>query len=166
MKEGKALEALKFIIPILKKYKFNWIITGGFACYVYGVDRPITDIDIDIEISKEDEDFNLFIKDVEPYVSQKLTHFKNEFYDNYNVELNYNNQVIDICPSKELKVYYKESGKYENIYNLFGGFPLSNVFKFNGLNLPLLPKKLIIINKEMIIRDKWDIRDIKGLKRT
>jgi hypothetical protein len=31
-----AYDALTFIMPELEKRALRWVITGGFACYVYG----------------------------------------------------------------------------------------------------------------------------------
>lgn len=59
--QQKAHEALSFIIPILDKLNLRWCITGGFACYAYGVPRNLTDIDIDIEVSKDDPAFTEFL---------------------------------------------------------------------------------------------------------
>ncbi|MDO8563576.1 MAG: hypothetical protein Q7R87_01055 [Nanoarchaeota archaeon] len=163
---SRAANALNFIIPLLRKYNFNWIITGGFASYVHGVNRPITDIDIDIEISKKDKKFKKLLSDIKPFISQKLIHFVDKNYNNYNLEIDYNGQVIDICSSKELKIFNKKSGKYEQFYNLLGGFPKPKFMKFQGLKLPLLSKKLIIKNKEMLVwQRESDFNDIKELKK-
>lgn len=67
-----ALAALRFIIPILERYNFRWVITGGFTCYIYGVERPITDIDIDIDASKNTPQFKKFLKELEPHITQPL----------------------------------------------------------------------------------------------
>ncbi len=80
----KAKTALSFIIPLLEKYKFKWVITGGFACYVYGVDRLLTDIDIDIEASKDSQEFQKFYEDVKTFITQPLENFIDENYNNYN----------------------------------------------------------------------------------
>jgi hypothetical protein len=84
-------------------------------------------------------------------------------YDNYNFELTYIDQVIDICPMKELFLFNSQSQTYESFYH--GQFPdIENVL-FHGFNLPLLTKSAIISNKEMLPdKDKWHQRDIDGLK--
>src|SRR3989344_5809993 len=94
----KAKEALAFIVPILEKYKFRWVITGGFATLAYGVDRPLTDIDIDIDTNKDSADFKNFIAEIEPYTTQELEHLVNDSYDNHNMEITVGGVVIDICP--------------------------------------------------------------------
>lgn len=157
----KAKEALEFIIPILERYEFKWVITGGFATLAYGVDRPLTDIDIDIEIGKDDPKFQAFVVELAPHTTQPLEHLVNDFYDNYNMEITIGGVVIDICPMDDLKIRNKETGEYEPFYK---GFPEIEIVEFEGMQLPLLAKHLVIKNKEMILRDEWDWRDIEGLK--
>ncbi len=160
----KALDALHFIIPILEKYKFQWLITGGFACYVYGVKRPLTDIDIDIDIdtSKDSPEFKGFLEELKPLVTEKLNNFVDKNYDNWTCEITFQGQVIDICPIDELKIFNKECGVYEFFYTK----PLRiEMIAFHGLQLPLLPKDLIIKNKEMLVwQRESDLQDIEGLK--
>ena len=163
-KRKKAFQALQFIIPIIKRYNFRWMITGGFASYVYGVKRPITDIDIDIQTSKNHKKFKGFLNELKPFITQRLEHFNDINYDYYNFEITYHGQLIDICPSKELRIFNKRNEGYVSLYGLFGGFPKPKIIKWYGLRLPLLPKQMIIKNKEMLIwKRKPDYKDINGL---
>jgi hypothetical protein len=159
--QKEALAALQHMIPLLKKFK--WVITGGFACYVYGVQRPITDIDIDIDTRKDDPQFQSLLASLEPYQSQPLEHFVDKNYDNYSFEATFGEQVVDICPMAELKIFNQSSRSYELFYS--EGFPATELISFFGFELPLLSKELIIKNKEMLVwqRDS-DRSDIKGLR--
>lgn len=160
---GHSLDALNFIIPILHKYNFEWAITGGFASLVYGVDRPLTDIDIDINTSRNSANFKQFLKDIEQFTTQPLERFVDQNYDNYNVEVTYKGQVLDICPMAEMNIFDKASGKYENFYK--EGFPKIEFVHFHDLGLPLLSKELIIKNKEMLVwQRESDHRDVAGLR--
>lgn len=160
---NKALSALKFIIPILEKYNFRWVITGGFAAHVFGVKRPITDIDIDIDTTKDSDDFKKFLNELTPHITQPLEHFVDQNYDNYNFEIAVSGQVIDICPMKELCIYNQTALKYELFYN--HGFPAHEIVKWNGLSLPLLAKELIVKNKEMLVwQRESDFKDIQELR--
>jgi len=162
-KNGKAVRALKKIIPLLKKYHFQWIITGGFACYVYGVKRNLTDIDIDIKVNKDSVEFKAFLAELKLFITQPLEHFIDKNYDNYNFEITINGQVIDICPMADLKIFDKNKKKYVPFYS--NGFPKIEKVKFKGVTLPLLSKELIIKNKEMLVwQRESDLRDIEGLK--
>ncbi len=160
--QQKAYEALTYIIPILEKLNLRWCITGGFACYVYGVPRSITDIDIDIEVSKDDAVFKEFLSIVEPYITSPLEHFFDQNYDNYNVEVM---EILDICPMSEMDIFDKEIQKYENFYK--DGFPNVEVVEWQRFKLPLLSKALIIKNKEMLMwqreSDRIDVAELKKL---
>lgn len=144
--QQKAYDALAYIIPILEKFNFRWCITGGFACYVYGVPRNITDIDIDIEVSKNDPSFQEFLKVIEQNITSPLEHFVDQNYDNYNVGVL---NILDICPMAEMNIFIKEKAEYENFYK--DGFPNIEIREFQGFKLPLLSKQLIIKNKEMLV---------------
>lgn len=159
----KAKQALQFIIPILEKYGFKWCITGGFAAYAYGVPRNLTDIDIDIDADKDSEEFKSFLKDIESYVTSPFVHWQDQNYDNWNVEATYNGQLIDMCPMNVMLIFDKKTNQYEPFYK--DGFPEIEEVDFEGLKLPLLSKRLVIKNKEMLVwqRDS-DRRDIDGLR--
>lgn len=160
----KARSALSFIVPLLKKYNFKWVITGGFACYVYGVDRILTDIDIDIDTSKDSDEFKEFYKEVEACVTQPLENYVDENYNNFNFELTYEGQIIDICSMDELLIFDKYSATYDSFYK--NGFPETEVIQFEGFDLPLLSKQAIIKNKEMLTKkDEWQKRDIDELRK-
>jgi hypothetical protein len=161
--QQKAHDALAFIIPRIEERKMRWVITGGFACYAYGVKRRLSDIDIDIDTSKESDVFKEFVRFLEPHTTQPLEHLVDQNYDNYNFEITINDQVVDICPMAEMNIFDKESGKYVNFYK--GGFPRVEIVDFFGLKLPLLAKDLIIKNKEMLVSQREsDLADIKGLQ--
>ncbi len=162
-KEKKALVALNLLIPLLTKRNFRWCITGGFACCVYGVKRELTDIDVDIETTRESPSFQGLVSELTPYITQPLEHFVDKNYDNYNFEITIEGQVIDICPMTEMKVFNKKEGIYECFYQ--AGFPTIETVDFFGLKVPLLSKKLIIKNKEMLVwQRESDLRDIEALK--
>lgn len=160
----RAADALAFITPIITKYGFKWVITGGFACYVYGVDRLLTDIDIDIETSRESDAFKHLLEELNPYITQPLENFIDKNYNNFNFEATYNGQIIDICPMSELKIFDKTTNMFTDFYN--DGFPPIETVNFEGFDLPLLSKEEVIKNKEMLTKkDEWQQRDIDGLRK-
>jgi len=160
----RARAALEFIVPILGRYKFEWVITGGFACYAYGVDRLLTDIDIDIQTGKDSAEFQDFLRELGPYITQPLENFVDDNYDNYNFELTYEGQIIDICPMADLKIFNPDIKAYEPFYK--NGFPPIELTDFEGFTLPLLSKRAVIENKEMLTtKDEWQIRDINELRK-
>lgn len=162
-KEENALASLHFIIPLLAKRNFRWCITGGFACYVYGVKREITDIDIDIETSKDAPDFQSLVAELAPQTTQQLEHFVDQNYDNFNLEVTVSGQMVDICAMSEMKVFDAEAGEYTCFYE--AGFPTLEIVDFYGIKLLLLSKENVIKNKEMLVlKRESDIQDIKSLR--
>lgn len=161
--QERAYNALAFVVPLLAERSLHWVITGGFACYVYAVPRNITDIDIDVEASRHTPAFDSLMVALAPYTTQLLEHFVDRNYDNYNLEATYEGQLIDICPMSDLKIFDQGSGTYIPFYG--EGFPAIEMVDFFGLQLPLLAKQLIIRNKEMLAWQRpTDLDDVAGLR--
>jgi len=89
-REENVAVALKYIIPFLKKYNFKGCISGGFACYLYGVNRPVDEIHIDIELDKDDKKFKSFIEDVKEFTTYSFQYYKDKNYDHYVMEITVN----------------------------------------------------------------------------
>jgi hypothetical protein len=161
--QERAHAALSFILPELEKRSLRYVITGGFACYTYGIKRPLTDIDIDIDTAKDSETFKEFYASLAEKMTQPLEHLVDQNYDNYNFEITVDGIIVDICPMAEMKVFDVTKNKYVNFYET--GFPAYETVDFFGLKLNLLSKELILKNKEML---RWqresDHRDIAGLR--
>jgi hypothetical protein len=161
--QQKAHDTLTFIIPRIEERKMRWVITGGFACYAYGVERKLSDIDIDLDTSKENDVFNEFMSSLKPYMTQPLEHLVDKNYDNYNFEITIHDVIIDICPMAEMNIFDKSLGTYQDFYK--DGFPRVEVVDFFGLSLSLLAKDLVIKNKEMLVwQRESDMADIRGLQ--
>ena len=159
----KAVQALSFIMPILEKHNFEWVITGGFATLAHGVDRPLTDIDIDIRTSKDSPEFEAFMSELHPYITQPLEHWVDQNYDNYNFEITIADVVIDMCPMKEMQVKDKNTGIPAPFYG--EAMPETEWVDFEGLKLPLLSKTLIVKNKEMLAwQREADHADVAALR--
>lgn len=164
IQEEKARSALKYIIPILKKYDFKWIISGGFACYLYGVKRPIGDIDIDVEADKDDKKFKEFVEEVKEFATFPFQLWIDKNYDNWVMNVEIDGQVLSICSTENLKLFNKESGQYEIFYKR--GVPKPVIILFKDLKLPISPKKWVIQMKEALAKKKpIDRKDISEMKK-
>ena len=159
----KARTALKYIIPILEKYKFKWCISGGFACYLHGVDRPIKAIDIDIEIPKDNPKFIGFINEVREFTELPFQLWIDKNYDNWVTDVVIDSQYLSICDTPDLKLFNKKTGKYEVFYK--SGIPKPVIIEFEGLQLPIAPKESVLKMKLALAHKKpIDRVDIKGMK--
>lgn len=161
----KARNSLNYILPILKKYNFKWCISGGFACFLYGVDRPIHAIDIDIEIDKDDNKFKAFVEEVKPYTTLQFQLWIDKRYDNWVMDVVPKNGVLlSICPTSHLKLFCIKTKKYELFYP--NGIPKSVHISFEGFELPTSPKELVLRMKEALSYKKANDRvDIRGMKK-
>ncbi len=159
----QVINALHLIVPLLEKTGHRWIITGGFACYVYGVDRALSDIDIDVDCAHDDLAFVTLLNDLQDYITQPLMHLHSDDYDNYNVEATYDGVILDMCPGDNLKLFDPATGGYERAYKT--GFPIATKITFHGFNLPLLSKDRIITQKQQLQRpvDAFDIAALQKI---
>ena len=159
---AELLKALAFAVPLFDQTGLPWIITGGFACYVYGVERDLSDIDIDLDCGHAHPAFQSLLQTLEPFITMPLTHYTSDRYDNYNAEAVIDNTLFDFCSGDDLKVFDPATGRHELFYA--AGFPQPVRVNFHGFNLPLLPPDLIIANKRQLMRP-IDITDIAGLEK-
>ena len=162
-REENVAVALKYIIPFLKKYNFKGCISGGFACYLYGVNRPVDEIHIDIELDKDDKKFKSFIEDVKEFTTYSFQYYKDKNYDHYVMEITVNDFILSICTTKNLKMFNKH-GKSDLFYKK--GIPKSDIVLFRGLQLPLLSKEKVIEMKDALaVKKEIDIKDISEMRK-
>ncbi len=163
--ETKAAQALQYIIPILEQQHLKWVISGGFACYLYGVKRPIGDIDIDVEADKDDEAFQQLVAAVKEYTAFPFQLWIDGNYDNWVMNVEIDGQVLSICSTENLKLFNAAAGQYEVFYQ--DGIPQPEMITFMGMSLPVSPKPWVIKMKEALAHkeaiDQTDIAEMKQL---
>lgn len=163
-KREKAAAALRYILPLLKNHDLCWCISGGFACYLYGVDRPIQAIDLDVDIDKDDPRFQELIEDVKPFTKLPFQRWVDKNYDNWVMDVVIDNQLLSICDTLHLKLFNKQTGKYELFYK--DGMPNPTIIEFEKLQLRVAPKDNVFRMKGSLAHKKAiDNVDISGMKR-
>jgi hypothetical protein len=164
-RKERAVVALKYIMPFLEKYDFKWCISGGLACHIYGVDRPITAIDIDIETTKDDPRIKSLASAVKEFITLPFQLWIDKNYDNWVMDVTVNGQLLSICTTQELKLFNKETSQYELFYK--NGIPEPNIVDFGGLKLPLSPKQWTLKMKKALAHmkpiDKKDISEMEQI---
>lgn len=167
--EKNAEVALRYIVPLLKKYSFKWCISGSFACRLYGVKRLIGNIDIDVEADEKDDDFRSLVSDVKRYTTLPFQLWIDKNYDNWIMDVVVSDQLLSICSTKNLKLFNKEKSEYKLFYKN-GKIPTPKIFSFRGLKIPISPPEYVIKMKEALAvkkqADKKDIFEIKRLLKT
>lgn len=159
----RAANALQYIIPLLEKNNLSWCISGGFACFLYGVKRPIEAIDIDVDISKDDPRFQTFIEEVKPYTELPFQLWIDQNYDNWVMDVVFDEQLLSICNTPDLKLLNKDTNQYELFYP--NGIPSPVIMKFEGLQLPVAPRESVLKMKQALaIKKDIDRVDISGME--
>jgi hypothetical protein len=128
--EEKLEQALRWIVLILNKRKVEYQISGGLAAHLYGSNRPINDIDIDIPENK----FNHIYDSIKDYITFGPKQFKDQRWDMKAVILNYNGQEIDIGGAYKTKICDTNKGKW---VNLPANLSTAKNFNINGLEIKI-----------------------------
>ena len=149
--------ALLWIVGLLREHNIPFRVAGGFAARVYGVNRELADIDIDVP----DEAIQTLYPLVKEYVIEGPEQYRDETWDLYLMTLSYKGQEIDLAGNTTLKFFDREAG----VWRLCSG-DLTNYVEREawGLTLPIIPKKELIAYKTKAGREV-DIEDVRQLSR-
>ncbi|MDO8435399.1 MAG: hypothetical protein Q7S89_01835 [bacterium] len=148
--------ALLWITEILKSRNVPFVISGGFAARMYGSNRPLADIDIDIPESG----FKDIFDDVKKYVYWGPKRLKDRYWDlPLYMAIKYSGQVIDISGAYKGKIFDKKTRRWTPLKrNLNKG----ELHKIYNTTVPLIPLKDLIKYKKMLGR-KVDVFDVQQL---
>lgn len=132
-------------------------IVGGLAAKCYGSTRPLHDIDLYVpskEISKLEEEL------IE-YIEFGPEHHQDENWDLVFMELRYNDQQIEVGDADNTKYFDSLSQRWikEEV-----NFSASNIIEFEGIELPVMPKKALVRYKQRLNRkvDRIDIKEMQN----
>ncbi|MBU0667132.1 MAG: hypothetical protein ABIC91_03420 [Nanoarchaeota archaeon] len=151
----KTKEAFTWIINILRKHKISFQISGGFAANIYGSNRPLADIDIEVP----DEEIFKIQNIVKKYIIYGPKKYKDKEFDLLLMTLKYKGQEIDICGINSQKLFNKQRKKWTQEKN-----DLSKATKKKIYNhiVPVISLKDLISYKKKISREV-DLQDLKKL---
>lgn len=148
-------KAFHWIINILEEKEIDYKISGGFAARIYGVDRELADIDIEVS----DEDILLIEKEVKEYIIFGPARYLNENWDLELMTLEYEGQEIDIAGSGA-KIFNKQTREWENISNGVNDNIVKEVY---GIKVRVESINSLISYKTKLAREV-DLEDVKQLK--
>ena len=121
------------------------------------------EIHIDLETDKDDVRFIHLLEDVKNFVTFPFQYYKDKNYDHYVVDVTIDNQILSICPTKNLKMF-KRDGTSEMFYGLM--IPKPTIVGWHGLQLPVSPKSWVLkMKKALIVRRARDRQDITKMER-
>lgn len=147
--------ALEWIVGVLRKHQIPFQISGGCAAKIYGSQRELNDIDIDIPR----DGFEKIIDDVKPFVIYGPSQYKDDKWDLYLMTLNYAGQEIDIG-SGNAKISTKDR---KNWIHFDTDFSKVVNKEFLGITVPVIPKEELIEYKQLLDGDHQQV-DIQSIK--
>lgn len=146
-------KAFHWIINILESRAIGYKISGGFAARVYGVNRALADIDIEIE----DSDISKIVYDVKPYILSGPIRYKDENWDLARMTLAYEGQEIDITGT-DARIFNQKK-QWEDHFSNLESVETKVVF---GRNVQIESLNSLIRYKSKLAREV-DLEDIKQL---
>lgn len=140
------------VVNLLKKYKVDFILVGGYAIKSYGYSRETMDIDIAVDISTQNsEKWILALSHLPDQVTKELIGEKDPFNGDYEHAIRINDEItIDVMPS----VAGIDFKKLKNN---------SQYIKIENIKIPILTLRGLLKTKEKSIREK-DKQDVYFLK--
>lgn len=139
-------EALIWITNILNKLEIPFEIDGGMAANLYGADRELADIDINVPL----EHFHKITPLVKEYIIYGPLKYKDDNWDDLMMTLKYLEQDIDICALGDMKYFDSINKKWMDIPS-----DLSNVkmMKYEDIEVPVIDKQTLIDYKKVLDRE-------------
>ncbi len=158
MPENTPAKALKWIIPILQKHSIQYEISGGFSAHIYGANRPINDIDIDIS----EEKFTAILPDIQNYIIYGPAPYKDEKWDlDLKILLNYEGQLIDIAGASNVKIYDEKEQNWRNFSSKFNTSQTKTIFE---IEVQVIDPKDLIEYKKLLNGEHQKV-DIKAVEK-
>jgi hypothetical protein len=152
MKNTKA--AFNWIVNIIERHGVMYKISGGFAARIYGANRELADIDIEVA------NINIIkiAEDTKPYIIFGPKRYKDKNWDLELMTLKFEGQEIDIAGT-EAKIFNNNTKEWESYSGNLQSIEIMEVF---GKKVPIESKKSLIAYKSKLAREV-DLEDIKQL---
>ncbi len=147
--------AFIWITDLLESLSIPYQITGGFAARVYGVDRPLADIDFDVP----EASIQKIVESSKPYITYGPTRYNDDTFDIELLTLEYEGQEIDIAGFGSGRIYDKTMNEWiDDEVDLSAAVDLQIFRK----KTPVISKQNLIMYKKKIAREV-DLEDVKQL---
>ncbi len=154
-KQENVKEVFEWITGILRKLEIPYHVVGGLAAIAYGANRPVYDIDIDIE----EANFGKLVEAVNPYLTFGPGNFRDPKWDLTMMTIRYRDVDIDISGVNSGKILDQQSGKWAPYESSLKNTEQKELF---GSLEPIISKEILIRYKQMLARPT-DLEDINAI---
>ncbi|MEK7615080.1 MAG: hypothetical protein AAB431_01695, partial [Patescibacteria group bacterium] len=143
-------------VGILHERQIPFAITGGLAAKIYGAERPLYDIDIDIPNDR----FVDLLDAVSVYIVSGPLRYEDEYWKLYTMTLRYDGWNIDISGAQEAEAFDRKTGKWIACPTDLSRVRIDEV---GGIKIPVIDKDDLVAYKSIVGRET-DLSDIKELE--
>lgn len=149
-------KTLKTLSEYFVEQKISYQITGGLAACIYGAERPLYDIDIEIDA----KDMAAVRDGLRQYVAKDIHHFQDDNFDLFMMTLDIDGIPVDISQTEPI-LHRLTGGEWQR---LDARLDNANLMDVGGLQLPVVAKADLLRYKSIVKRstDIDDIRQIRG----
>ena len=147
--------AFKWIVGLLQENKIPFQLSGGFAARLYGANRPLYDIDIEVQ----DRYFDKILPLVKDYIIYGPQRYLDQTFDVLLMTLKYEGQEIDISGCESDRLYNKNTKQWESC-----GTKINEVVEkeLYGLKVPVIKWQDLVEYKKKIGRPT-DLEDVEAV---
>jgi hypothetical protein len=155
--QENSVKAFHWIIDLMERHRVPFQITGGLAAWVYGSDRELADIDVDVP----EEWIPKLFPFVNRYVEFGPRPFKDEYWELDLMRLKYQGQPIDLGGAYRAKVFDKTLQQWVAVPADFSKAEHRSIF---GRIVPIVARELLLDYKRKLGRevDLLDIAHLEG----
>lgn len=148
--------SLKWIMAILQSLHIPFQVTGGLAAKMYGAQRDLLDIDIDIPEDK----FTAVASCVQEFISYGPASFKTKQWNLMLMTLNHHGQEIDLGGAYHTKIYNAKLHQWQTISVDFSKTVMMPLW---DLQVPVVPCQDLLAYKKILARPV-DLLDIEMIE--
>lgn len=151
----KASKALHWLIDLLEKNNIAYQIAGGLAAKVYGANRPLMDIDVDIP----NMGMSLLLPEIKNYLIYGPQRYKDAYWDIFLATLKYEGQEIDLSGADDGLIFSKNEQKW---IACKVNFNTASEVTIENRRIQVIAKQELIYYKSMLQRsvDCLDLSDL------
>lgn len=156
----KGMEALAWILAILKKLAVPVQAAGGLAALAHGSRRPLVDLDFYVPTAHLDS----IARAVSEYVVRPPTAHHDDWWDVVFMKIEYGGCEIELAGSEEALYYDGVAGQWKPADVNFGSSIVCDVL---GVAVPVMPAAQLIAYKRALGRavDLEDVAQIEAAAR-
>lgn len=156
--QPQQIKALEWVSGILDRAQVQYRITGGLAAQAYGSDRPLNDIDIDVD----ENNFNKIIPLVTGHIVVGPERVSDGHWDLDLLTLKFENQSIDLGGIKNTLCFSAETQSWSKVEANLNEFERISI---SGKTFPFIPRSELLAYKALLARNV-DVLDVANLTQT